>query len=251
MSAKTLKSEVVAAAVATSGCGPEGVEVVEGAEVEQAFGRLEHLYAQLPAMEEKGAALARARSAATVDGLAKAAAYRAAELVRADALVTEAEARVSAAEAEGEQAAGEARLALMAAGTQRGLRVGPAQNAEQALARALEASPFDTVEEARAAMLPAESLAALAAEVEAYQAAYAAALAVCQQLEDCEEPEGLEQSTASQPLEGREVPKTPRSTRACGALVRRPPTNSARALPSLRPLPLRAARLPGRLFWSA
>ena len=113
MSAKTLKSEVVAAAVATSGCGPEGVEVVEGAEVEQAFGRLEHLYAQLPAMEEKGAALARARSAATVDGLAKAAAYRAAELVRADALVTEAEARVSAAEAEGEQAAGEARLALM------------------------------------------------------------------------------------------------------------------------------------------
>ena len=64
MSAKTLKSEVAAAAVATSGCGPEGVEVVEGAEVEQAFGRLEHLYAQLPAMEEKGAALARARSAA-------------------------------------------------------------------------------------------------------------------------------------------------------------------------------------------
>ena len=199
MSAKTLKSEVAAAAVATSGCGPEGVEVVEGAEVEQAFGRLEHLYAQLPAMEEKGAALARARSAATVDGLAKAAASRAAALVPAELrrLVTEAEARVSAAEAEGEQAAGEARLALMAAGTQRGLRVGPAQNAEQALARALEASPFDTVEEARAALLPAESLAALSAEVEAYQAAYAAALAVCQQLEDCEEPEGLEQSTAS------------------------------------------------------
>lgn len=89
MSAKTLKSEVAAAAVATSGCGPEGVEVVEGAEVEQAFGRLEHLYAQLPAMEEKGAALARARSAATVDGLAKAATYRAAELARADALVAE------------------------------------------------------------------------------------------------------------------------------------------------------------------
>ena len=197
MSAKTLKSEVAAAAVATSGCGPEGVEVVEGAEVEQAFGRLEHLYAQLPAMEEKGTALARARSAATVDGLAKAAAYRAAELVRADALVTEAEARVSAAEAEGEQAAGEARLARMGAGTQRGLRVGPAQNAEQALARALEASPFDTVEEARTALLPAESLAALTAEVEDYQAAYVEALAVCQQLEDCEEPEGLEQSTAS------------------------------------------------------
>ena len=212
MSVKALKSGVagveavkagVAAKAAAPGAMPEATASAtamgaeEGAEAEQAFARLERLYAQLPAMEEKGAALARARSAAEVDGLAKAAAYRAAELVRADALVTEAEARVSAAEAEGEQAAGEARLALMAAGTQRGLRVGPAQNAEQALARALEASPFDTVEEARAALLPAESLAALSAEVEAYQAAYAAALAVCQQLEDCEEPEGLEQSTAS------------------------------------------------------
>ena len=50
MSVKTLKSEVAAAAVATSGCGPEGVEVMEvteGAEVEQAFARLERLYTQL------------------------------------------------------------------------------------------------------------------------------------------------------------------------------------------------------------
>lgn len=205
MSAKTLKSEVAAAAVATSGCGPEGVEVVEGAEVEQAFGRLEHLYAQLPAMEEKGAALARARSAAEVDGLAKAAAYRAAELVRAKSLVARAEACVREAEAalvrlegvEGDAAEkaahlGDLRLALMAAGTQRGLKVAPAQNAEHALARALEASPFDTVEEARAALLPVESLAALSAEVQAYQADYAEALAVCQQLEDDEGPEGLE-----------------------------------------------------------
>ena len=102
MSVKTLKSEVAAAAVATSGCGPEGVEVMEvteGAEVEQAFARLERLYTQLPAMEEKGAALARARSAAEVDGLAKAAAYRAAELVRAETLVAEAEACVCEAEA--------------------------------------------------------------------------------------------------------------------------------------------------------
>ena len=85
----------------------------------------------------------------------------------------------------------------MAAGTQHGLKVGPAQNAERALARALEASPFDTVEEARAALLPAESLAALSAEVQAYQADYAEALAVCQQLEDGEESEGLPQSATS------------------------------------------------------
>ena len=213
MSVKTLKSEVAAAAVATSGCGPEGVEVMEvteGAEVEQAFARLERLYTQLPAMEEKGAALARARSAAEVDGLAKAVAYRAAELARADAEVARAEACVREAEAalarseaaEGDTAEkaaylGDLRFALMAAGTQRGLKVAPAQNAEHALARALEASPFDTVEEARAALLPAESLAALSAEVQAYQADYAEALAVCQQLEDGEESEGLPQSATS------------------------------------------------------
>ena len=229
MSVKALKSGVagveavkagVAAKAAAPGAMPEATASAtasatamgaeEGAEAEQAFARLERLYAQLPAMEEKGAALARARSAAGVDGLAKAAAYRAAELVRAETLVAEAEACVCEAEAalaRSEAAGGDAaekaahlgdlRLALMAAGTQRGLKVGPAQNAERALARALEASPFDTVEEARAALLPAESLAALSAEVQAYQADYAEALAVCQQLEDGEESEGLPQSVTS------------------------------------------------------
>lgn len=115
----------------------------------------------------------------------------------------EAEAALARSEAAGGDAAekaahlGDLRLALMAAGTQRGLKVGPAQNAERALARALEASPFDTVEEARAALLPAESLAALSAEVQAYQADYAEALAMCQQLEDGEEPAGLPQSATS------------------------------------------------------
>lgn len=219
MSAEAAKIGAVAVAAAAPGAvamsveaaeAVEAAEVVEAVDAEQAFGRLERLYAQLPAMEEKGAALARARSAAEVDGLAKAAAYRAAELARADALVAEAEACVREAEAalirsegaEGDAAEkaahlGDLRLALMAAGTQRGLKVGPAQNAEQALDRALEASPFDTVEEAHAALLPTDSLAALASEVQAYQAAYAEALDVCRQLEDGEEPEGLPQSATS------------------------------------------------------
>lgn len=219
MSAEAAKIGAVAVAAAAPGAvamsveaaeAVEAAEVVEAVNAEQAFGRLERLYAQLPAMEEKGAALARARSAAEVDGLAKAAAYRAAELARAETLVAEAEACVCEAEAalaRSEAAGGDAaekaahlgdlRLALMAAGTQRGLKVGPAQNTERALARALEASPFDTVEEVRAALLPAESLAALSAEVQAYQADYAEALAVCQQLEDGEESEGLPQSVTS------------------------------------------------------
>ncbi|WP_418694171.1 hypothetical protein [Adlercreutzia equolifaciens] len=212
MAAEVVECGAVAAAAAssTTAMPAEAVDAVEATEAERAFAQLEHLYAQLPSMEEKGVALARARSAAEVDGLAKAAAYRAAELARADALVAEAEACVREAEAalaRSEAAGGDAaekaahlgdlRLALMAAGTQRGLKVGPAQNAEQALDRALEASPFDTVEEAHAALLPAESLAALSAEVEAYQAAYAEALDVCRQLEDGEEPEGLPQSATS------------------------------------------------------
>lgn len=219
MSAEAAKIGAVAVAAAAPGAvavsveaaeAAEAAEVVEAVDAEQAFGRLERLYAQLPAMEEKGAALARARSAAEVDGLAKAAAYRAAELVRAETLVAEAEACVCEAEAalaRSEAAGGDAaekaahlgdlRLALMAAGTQRGLKVGPAQNAEHALAQALEASPFDTVEEARAALLPTDSLAALSAEVQAYQADYAEALAMCQQLEDGEEPAGLPQSATS------------------------------------------------------
>lgn len=206
MSAEAAKIGAVAVAAAAPGAvamSVEAAEVVEAVDAEQAFGRLERLYAQLPAMEEKGAALARARSAAEVDGLAKAAAYRAAELVRAEAFVREVEAALARSEAAGGDAAekaahlGDLRLALMAAGTQRGLKVGPAQNAEHALAQALEASPFDTVEEARVALLPADSLAALSAEVQAYQADYAEALAVCQQLEDGEESAGLPQSATS------------------------------------------------------
>ncbi len=146
MSAEAVKIGAVAVAAAAPGAvamsseAMEAVEAAEAVDAEQAFGRLERLYAQLPAMEEKGVALARARSAAEVDGLAKAAAYRAAELVRAETLVAEAEAFVREAEAalaRSEAAGGDAaekaahlgdlRLALMAAGTQRGLKVGPAR----------------------------------------------------------------------------------------------------------------------------
>lgn len=76
--------------------------------------------------------------------------------------------------------------------------MGPAQNAEHALAQALEASPFDTVEEARGGPAAGRTpLAALSAEVQAYQADYAEALAMCQQLEDGEESAGLPQSATS------------------------------------------------------
>lgn len=160
---------------------------------QEAFERLAALYGQLPAMEEKGAALARARAAVEVDGLAKAAGYRAAELREAEARVADAQAAVAEAEVagavDGDRLA-DLRLMLMAAGTQRGLRVGPAQNAERAFERALAASPFATLEEAGAALLPTDALEALAAEVEAYQRDYADALALCQRLEADEDAAG-------------------------------------------------------------
>ncbi len=249
MSAKTLKSEVVAAAVATSGCGPEGVEVVEGAEVEQAFGRL-GIYCPAAGDGRERRGVARARSAATVDGLARRRPIKV-ELVRADALVTEAEARVSA------------RPKPRGAGSRgRGASGAHGRRHPAVCAWGRPRTPsrpwperrrgFDTVEEARAAMLPAESLAALAAEVEAYQAAYAAALAVCQQLEE------LRRTGRSRAVDRFLAVRRPRgskdlgSTRACGALVRRPPTNSARGrFPPCACLYERAARLPRAAFWSA
>ena len=78
MSAEVVECGAVTAAAAssTTAMPAEAVDAVEATEAERAFARLERLYAQLPSMEEKGVALARARSAAEVDGLAKAAAYR-------------------------------------------------------------------------------------------------------------------------------------------------------------------------------
>lgn len=180
--------------------GAPALQVAEG-NAEVAFARLEQLYAQLPEMEEVGDLLARARAAAEIDELSRKADYRAAELAEADARVTDAQVVLNAAEAEvRESTVGEAngadaegcmgtgyladlRLALMAAGTQRGLRVGPAQNAERALREALERSPFAAVEEAREALLPQAKLEELSQKVAAYQRAYAATLAECQQYE--------------------------------------------------------------------
>lgn len=187
----------------------EAVDAVEATEAERAFAQLERLYAQRRRWKRRAWPW-RAPLCCRGGRPGEGGGLPAAELARADALVAEAEACVREAEAalirsegaEGDAAEkaahmGDLRLALMAAGTQRGLKVGPAQNAEHALAQALEASPFDTVEEARAALLPTDSLAALASEVQAYQAAYAEALDVCRQLEDGEEPEGLPQSATS------------------------------------------------------
>ena len=103
------------------------------------------------------------------------------------------------------------------------------------------------MEEARAALLPAESLAALSAEVQAYQADYAEALAVCQQLEDGEESEVFRNRP---PL----VVRRPRgsgalrSAKACGSSVCPTPEQSRAGASLPAPAPFTSRPPPGRLF---
>ena len=152
---------------------------------EALFGHLAELMDGIPAMEEKGAALGRARAAALV-------AQRAHEHAGQQAMLDYVQGQIDAHERaraqaiEAGDAAGEERerAQVLLLGNQRGVRYGAEEGARRALADALAESPFATVEEAQAAVLPDEELAALAAEVEAFQRDYAQTLAACQRIED-------------------------------------------------------------------
>ena len=176
-----------AGAAGTGACATEaeGSAEVPGADAaEEAFALLQRLYDRLPAMEERGALLARAKAAAAAVRLED-------ELRTARILLDEAEKREAAARAAFERAeqgsdaalADECRRALLHAGSLRGFRVGPARNVEAALARALEEGCFADAAEAHAALLEPAELASVQSEVEAYRSAYAEALARCEALE--------------------------------------------------------------------
>ena len=150
-------------------------------DAEEAFSLLQDLYDKLPAMQKRGEALARARQARTIVRLEG-------ELRTARVLIDEAEARERAAREAFAQAqrgddalVDERRRAALHAGALKGFRVGPAKNAEAALAQALEEGSFADASEARAALMDDEALSALEEEVEAYRRAYAQALERCQQ----------------------------------------------------------------------
>ena len=138
-----------------AGAGACATEAAGTDASEEAFAQLQRLYDQLPAMEERGVLLARAKAAALEQ------AERGGDAGLAD----------------------ECRRALLHAGSLRGFRVGPARNAEAALARALEEGRFADAAEARAAVLDQAELASVESEVEAYRCAYAEALARCEALE--------------------------------------------------------------------
>lgn len=156
---------------------------METVDEEAAFARLQELYDQLPERQRQGEQLAQAVAAAEVVRCE-------AELHTARTLLEEAEAHERAARAaldealaSGDDALVDARRrAHLHAGSLLGFRIGPAKNAETALARALEEGDFATAEAAHGALMDEDARAALQAEVEAYRTAYAEALEVCERL---------------------------------------------------------------------
>ena len=156
-----------------------------GSAADAAFARLQELYDRLSVMEARGAELVRARAAA--EAIRLEGELRTARTLLAEAEALESSARAAFEQAEADGACGataldELRRALLHAGSLRGFRIGPAQNAEAALARALAEGGFASAGEARAAMLDDDALREREAEVDSYRRAYAEALARCEAL---------------------------------------------------------------------
>lgn len=151
-----------------------------------AFERLQALCDELPTMEQLGAQLARARSAKHVVEVAEHGQAAKSLLAEAESQLAQAQERLSALQ-QAPDAADPAQLeeALQAVGyfgSQRGFRVGPAANADRDLASALAESPFESLEEAQAAKLPADRFRALEHQVTTFQEDYKKTLDLCERL---------------------------------------------------------------------
>ncbi len=166
---------------------------------DELFEHLQELMAELPAMQEKGAVLARARAAAEV---AKRTHYYEGQQNELNGILSEMaehERQRAIAIEQGDREREEAQRALiLTCGTQRGIRKGAADAAKRELDQALSDGGFASCEEARAVRLSEPDLASLSAEIEAYQADYAETLAACERIEASEaastDAEGVEEA---------------------------------------------------------
>lgn len=166
---------------------------------EELFEHLQELVAELPAMQEKGAVLARARVAAEV---AKRAHYYEGQQNELNGILSEMaehERQRAIAIEQGDREREEAQRALiLTCGTQRGIRKGAADAAKRELDQALSDGGFASCEEARAVRLSEPDFASLSAEIEAYQADYAETLAACERIGAAEaastDAEGVEEA---------------------------------------------------------
>lgn len=166
---------------------------------EELFEHLRELVAELPAMQEKGAVLARARAAAEVS---KRAHYYEGQENELHGILSEMaeyeRARDLAIEQGDREREEEQRALILTCGTQRGIRKGAADAAKRELDQALSDGGFASCEEARAVRLSEPDLASLSAEIEAYQADYAETLVACKRIEASEaastDVEGVEEA---------------------------------------------------------
>ena len=166
---------------------------------EELFEHLRELVAELPAMQEKGAVLARARAAAEVSKRAHYYEGQENELRGILSEMAEHERERAIAIEQGDREREEEQRALiLMCGTQRGIRKGAADAAKRELDQALSDGWFASCEEADAARLSESDLASLSSEIEAYQADYAETLAACKRIEATEaastDTEGVEEA---------------------------------------------------------
>lgn len=166
---------------------------------EELFEHLRELVAELPAMQEKGAVLARARAAAEVSKRAHYYEGQENELHGILSEMAEHERERAIAIEQGDREREEEQRALiLMCGTQRGIRKGAADAAKRELEQVLSDGGFASCKEADAARLSESDLASLSSEIEAYQADYAETLAACKRIEATEaasaDAEGVEEA---------------------------------------------------------
>ena len=154
-------------------------------EADELFARLEVLVQSIPAMEESSRRLDRARAADCVRALAQELASCKAALDLADRQLEDAQGAVESGRAAGDCEA--EREAWLFWGQQRGLRVGPVQNARAALDDALKKAGFASEDAAREAWLDEDEQRALEERIACYQREYSEVLAACQAIEGCDE----------------------------------------------------------------
>lgn len=151
---------------------------------DDSFAHLAELVDRLPKMQEADARLRRARAAENALRAWRESQACRAMLAQADAVLARQRAALrEAEEACDEKAADHLRREVLYWSQQRGLRVGPAQNARAAYEEALSSGPFEGLDEARAAVLPARGHAEIEHELREYREDYAATLELCERLE--------------------------------------------------------------------
>ena len=159
-------------------------------DVEALFAHLEELVGLLPEIQELGERLARARAAEAVLARAHELDVRELMLTEEDAHLAAERDALHAAQTAGDECEIDRRQRnVLYYGQRRGLRVGPVENGRAALEKALKAGGFATVEDARAASMPAAEMDAAERRIAGYQADYATTLAACREAEGAEASE--------------------------------------------------------------